>query len=238
MALNFWNSLSKIRMTQTTARIKQHGKHFEIIVDMERALSFKKGGTSAVDFLELDRVFSDSKKGLEASEKDIKEAFGTDNINSIAGKIVKSGEILLTQDFRDEERENKLKRIVDLLSRNAVDPKTGNPHTPERIKGALEQAHITLKNTPIETQIQEIAEKLSKILPLKLAIKKIKIIIPAIHTGKVYGLVNQYKENENWMNNGDLEIVVKIPAGIVMDFYDKLNSVTHGSAVTEEIKEE
>jgi len=29
--------------------------------------------------------------------------------------------------------------------------------------------------------------------------------------------------------------VLNIPAGLIMDFYDKLNDVTHGSALSEEI---
>ena len=224
-------------MTQTTARIKQHGKHFEIIVDLDKALKFKKGESSNVDFLEIDRIFTDSKKGLKAPEKEVMEAFGTEDVNSVAGKIVKSGEILLTQEYREEAKDNKIKQVVDFLSRNAIDPKTGNPHTPQRITSSLEEAHINIKNVPIENQIGEIIEKLSVVLPIKLETKKVKIIIPAIHTGKAYGILNTYKESENWMNNGDLEVVIRIPAGLVMDFYDKLNSVTHGSAMTEEIKE-
>lgn len=225
-------------MTQTTARIKQHGKHFEIIVDLERALKFKKGESSSMDFLELDKIFSDSKKGFVASEDDLKSAFGTDDVNSVAEKVVKNGEILLTQEFRDDEREMKLKRLVDIISRNAVDPKTGNPHTSDRIKSAIEQAHINIKNTPLESQITDIVGELSKILPLKLETKKVKATVPAIHTGKVYGLINQYKESEKWLDNGDLETVLNVPAGMVMDFYDKLNSATQGSVVTEEIKDQ
>ena len=64
-------------MTQTTARIKQAGKHFEIIVDLDRALKFKKGQSTSMDFLESDVIFTDSKKGFRAPEKDLKEAFGT-----------------------------------------------------------------------------------------------------------------------------------------------------------------
>ena len=45
------------------------------------------------------------------------------------------------------------------------------------------------------------------------------------------------KEKENWLNNGDLEVIVSIPAGLTLEFYDKLNSLTHGSALTEEIHE-
>lgn len=225
-------------MTQTTARINQAGKHFEIIVDLDKAINFKKTSTgSAGDFLEIDEIFSDSKKGMKASSADLMSAFGTEDVLSIAEKIVKTGEVLVTQNYRDEEREKKVKQVVDFLVRNSIDPGTGNPHTPERIKIAIEQAHVVIKNTNIESQIKEIVEELSKVIPIRIQTKKIKLIIPAIHTGKAYGLVNQYKEEENWLPNGDLEIYLKVPAGIVLDFYDKVNSATQGSVVSEEIKE-
>src|SRR3989344_3011186 len=102
-------------MTQTTARIKQHGKHFEIIVDLDKALKFKKGLSPTTDFLEADTIFTDSKQGLRAPEKDIKEAFGTADIAAIAVKIVKSGEILLTQEYREEGREKNVKQVVDFI---------------------------------------------------------------------------------------------------------------------------
>ena len=70
-------------MTQTTARIKQNGKHFEIIVDLGKALKFKRGESSNVDFLEIDKIFTDSKKGFAAPEKDITESFGTLDVNSV-----------------------------------------------------------------------------------------------------------------------------------------------------------
>ena len=222
-------------MTQTTARIKKEGKHFEIIVDLDQALKFKKEG-GAIDFLEGDKIFSDSKKGFNASDEDMKKAFGTTDVNTIAEKIVKNGEILLTQGHRDEEREKSLRQVIEFLSKNAVDPQTGNPHTAERIRNALDQAQINIKKAPVESQITEIVEKMSPILPIKLETKRVKIVVPAIHTGKAYNVVNQYKEEERWLDNGDLEIVVNVPAGLIMDFYDKLNSVTHGSALTEEIK--
>lgn len=225
-------------MTNTITRIKKHGKNFEIIVDLNKALKFKKDGSDS-DFLETDSIFTDSKKGFKAPDKDLEEAFGTTDVDDIAQKIVKEGETLLTQEYRDEEKENKIKQVVDFLSSNAVDPKTGNPHTPERIKGALEQAHVNIKNIPVEDQIKEIIEKIAGILPIKLETKKIKITIPSIYTGKVYGVISQYKEKEKWMENGDLEVIVEVPSGThLFSFYDKLNSLTHGSVITEEIKDD
>jgi len=223
-------------MTQTTARIKKAGKPFEILVNMENALKFKKG---EINFIQADTsfIFKDLKKGEKASETEIKEAFGTTDVNKIASEIVKKGEVLVTQEQISAEQDKKFKQAIDFLSANSVDPKTGNPHTAERIKSALEQAHVNIKNVPIENQIKEIIAEISKILPIKLETKTVRITIPAMHTGKVYGIVNQYKKDENWLDDGSLKVVVSVPSGIVMNFYDQLNSVTHGSALTEEIKE-
>jgi len=228
--------IAKNKMTNTIARIKQAGKHFEIMVDLDEALQFKKEGVSSIE-AEGDKIFTDSKKGEVASNSDLKEAFGTEDIKLIVEKIVKNGEVLVTQEHRDEEKEKKFKQVVDFLASNAVDPQTGNPHTAERIRNALEQTHIDIKNIPIENQIKNIIEEISKIIPIKIETKKVKITIPAVHTGKVYGIINPYKQEESWLDDGSLQVIASIPAGMIMNFYDKLNSVTHGSALTEEIKE-
>ena len=222
----------------TVARIKQKGKHFEILVDLQSAMDLRKlNKGSIMEVMQIDRVFTDAKKGMQASSAELEVAFGTDDVHAIGDKIVKQGEIMLTQEFRDEEREKKLKQIVDYLVINSVDPTNGRPHTQERIKNALEQIHLNIGNKPVEDQVKEIYSELQKILPIKIQTKRIKIVIPANHTGKAYGIVSPYKQSEDWLSDGSLEVVVAIPAGAVMEFYDKLNSVTHGSALTEEIKE-
>jgi len=223
-------------MTNTIARIKKAGKHFEIIVDLNEALKFKKGESNFIE-AEGDRIFTDSKKGQVPSEKDLKEAFGTTDINEIVKKIVKGGEVQTTQEHRDAEQEKKFRQIVDFISRNAIDPQSGNPITSERIKNAIEQSKVNIKNTSVENQINDVLAEISKIIPIKIETKHVRIVVPAMHTGKVYGLISQYKENEKWLDNGDLEVKVKVPSGIIIDFYEKLNNVTHGSAITEEIKE-
>ena len=220
----------------TTARIKKAGKNFEIIVDLDEALKFKKGlGTTTG--AESDRIFSSIRKAEVASNVDLKFAFGTLDPQEIIAQIVKNGEILTTQEFRDEEREKKIKQVVDFLVRNSIDPRTGNPHTAERIKNALEQVHVNIKNIPIENQIKDILDEISKIIPITVKMKKIKVTIPAIHTGKIYGVIAPYKQDEEWLANGELQATLNIPSGLIMDFYGKLNSITHGSALTEELKD-
>ena len=63
-------------MTSTIARIKKAGKHFEIMVDMDKALAFKKNtpGVSVGNFLESDDIYTDLKKGNRASDEDMKSS--------------------------------------------------------------------------------------------------------------------------------------------------------------------
>jgi len=225
-------------MTQVLARMRVGGKHFEILVDVDKAVEFKKTGEGDVgEVLENDVIFTDSKQGERASEKDLQDAFGTSDVNEVAGKIIKQGDIQVPAEFREKEREGKVKQVIDFLVRNAVDP-SGRPYTPERIESALKEAGVNIKDKPVETQITEILEKLAPVIPIKVETKKIIVTIPAQYTGQAYGLVQAYKESEEWLGNGDLKITLNIPAGLQMDFYDKLNSITHGSVMSEEVKED
>ncbi len=226
-------------MTDIIARIKIKGKNYETLVDVDKALELKQGKDIPIsEILATDNIFYDSKKGLHVSDSDLQEAFGTSDINKAVEKIVKQGELQIPKEYRDKEREGKKKQIIDFLARHSVDPRTNNPHTAERISAAIDEAGISIDNRPIDQQITKAIEKIKTVLPIKIQTKKLKLRIPSEHTGRVYGLLTEYKESENWLSNGDLECVVNIPLGLQDDFYDKLNSITHGSALSEEIKEE
>src|SRR3989344_4769421 len=173
---------------------------------------------------------------LDAALK-LEKAFGTTDLYEIVERIVKKGEILVTQEFRDEALENRRKQIVDFLVRNAVDARTNRPFTPNIIESAIKQAGVKIENKAVDMQIKNVIESLNKIIPIKIETKKLKIRIPAQHTGKSYGLFQEYKEKEEWLNDGSLEVVISIPVGIQSEFYDRLNSITHGSAITSEVKE-
>lgn len=225
-------------MTQVLARSKIKGKNFEILVDVDKALEFKKSGQGNIsEIVESDVIFTDSKKGLKASGDDLKKAFGTEDFNEVCEKIIKSGDIQVPAEYREKERGEKFKQVVDFLVKNAVNPQSGLPYTPDKIESSLKEAGINIENKPIDVQITGIIEKLNQVIPIKVETKKIQITIPAQYTGQAYGIINPYKESEEWLGNGDLKVIVNIPAGLQMEFYDKLNNITHGAALTEEIKD-
>jgi len=220
--------------SKVTARIKIKGKLYEINVDLDEALKVKEGKGDITSALTTPCIFSDIKKGTKASEKDLKEAFETTDVYEIAKKIIISGEVQKTQEYREAERELKVNKVINLLIKNAVD-QNGRPYTEERMRRLLEEAHCSIDNRPPEQQIHDIVEKLQKIAPIKIEIKRIRLIIPSRFVGQAYGMLKEIKESEEWLPNGDLEAIIKIPAGMQIDFFDKLNSIAHGLIKSEEL---
>ncbi|MBS3080954.1 ribosome assembly factor SBDS [Candidatus Pacearchaeota archaeon] len=224
-------------MTDTVARFRSGKIIFETVVDLENAIKLKHGENVDINDVIRDvAVYTDQKKGMRAGNAELKNVFGTTELQKVVEQIVKKGNIEVIQEFRDEKLEAKRKQVIDFLSRNAIDVRTGRPFTPDIIEKAIKEAKVNVQDKPLERQMPDIIEKLKKIIPLKIETKRIKVRIPSLYTGRVYGLIQEHKEKEEWFSNGDLEVILSIPVGMLMDFYDKLNAVTHGSALTEEMK--
>jgi|SRR3989344_725457 len=224
-------------MSSVEAKLRTNGKIFGILVDSDKAIAFREGRLkNASDALASEDVYSDIKKGMKASESDIVKAFGTKEMSKIAERIIKNGDLQIPSDYKHKQREEKLKQVIEFISRNAVDPKTNKPHSSERIKIAIEQSGINIDNRAVEEQVGGIIEKLKEVLPIKVETKKLKITIPSIYTGRAYVVIKDFKEKEDWLNNGDLICIINLPSGMQMEFYDKLNGITHGATIVEEMK--
>ena len=224
-------------MANVTAKIKLNGKNFEILVDCDKALAFKKGKGIIDDVLITENIFSDLKRGLNVKEKDIEACFKTKDIKKAAEKIVREGEIQTPSEYKSKEREEKIKQIIDFISRSCTDPK-GIPHTPDRIRDAIKEAKVTIEDKRgVEEQISHIIRELQKVLPLKFETKKLRVEVPAIYSGKVYGILTGHIIKEDWLSDGSLSCIISIPSSSQMSFFDKLNGITHGSAITEEVKD-
>jgi len=222
-------------MPNVEARLKVKGKQYEISVDVDEALKVKNGEGNVSAALNSNAVYYDLHKGTAASQDDLQDAFGTTDLHEVAKQIMEKGEIQKPQEYRDAEREARVKQVVDLILRNAVD-QNGNPYTEERIKRAIDEVGFNFDKRPAEQQMVSVVEKLKVVIPIKIDTKKVKLVIPAQFTGQAYGLLKDFKQSEEWLPNGDLQVIMNIPAGMQIDFYEKLNSVTHGAVQSEEME--
>lgn len=222
------------------ARLNAQGQNFEVLVDCVNALALREGKNIGMrDILAAMRIFSDAKKGMEASETAMKQIFGTNDAEEVAKTIIQKGEIQLTQEYRERLREEKRKQIISIIHRNGVDPKTHFPHPPQRIENALAEARFHVDEfRPVQEQVQEALKKLRPVLPIKFEVKEIAIKISPEYAPKCYSTVKTFGTilREEWQSTGYWVAVVEMPGGMESDLYDRLNKICHGNVESKILK--
>jgi len=218
------------------ARLSSHSTTFEILVDPELAMVIKSGQSDDIrGVLALDKVFKDAKKGDKAADEIVQKVFGTTDVLKVAEEILRKGEIQVTTEQRRQMREQRLRQVISLISKRAINPQTGTPHPPARIESAMETARVHVDEfKSAEEQLPSIIKALQPLVPLKFEIRRIAVKIPAAHAGKAQRVVKSFAtvKQEQWLNDGSWAAVVEVPAGIQAEFFDKLNELTSGEAQT------
>jgi len=222
------------------ARLKAHGKTFEVFVDPDGALAFKKGEPIKIEnILAVDDVFSDAKNGDRPAEQDVINAFGTTEVPKIAEKIILEGELQLTTEQRRKIQEDKKRQVITFIAQNSINPQTKAPHPPARIEAAMEEAGVHIDPMKSLDEMVEITMKaLRPLIPIRFEVIKVAIKLPAEYAAKSYGAVAKFGNltKQEWQNDGSWIGVIEIPAGMQDDLYNLLNSHTKGSAETKLLK--
>lgn len=219
------------------ARLDRDGDRFEILVDPNLAHDFreKEDKPEISDIVAVEDVFLDAHKGDRAPTDLLNKVFKTTDIPEIVSMILEKGEIQLTTEQRRKMQEEKRKKIIALLSRNCINPTTKAPHPPGRIEMALEEARFNVdpfKNP--EAQMNDALKALRPVIPIRMEMAQIAVKVGAGHYGKLVGEVRGYGKvlKEEWTKTGEWLCLVEIPAGLQIEFFDMVNSRTHGEAET------
>ncbi|MEM0127604.1 MAG: ribosome assembly factor SBDS [Thermoplasmatales archaeon] len=215
------------------ARYESKGHRFEVLID-EKLVDLVKSGKSVnvTDYLAADVIFKDSSKGDRASEEAIKEVFGTQDFSTVVSEIIKKGQVQLTTEQRRKILEEKKRQIVEIISRESLNPQTGAPHPPQRIEKAMEEAKVRVDPfKSAEEQVNDVLKAIRVLLPIKFEHVKMEIEVPGNEYGKIYSELTRMGQilKEEWKNNGSYNAVIEIPAGIQDQLYDFLNKRTKGN---------
>jgi ribosome maturation protein SDO1 len=180
--------------------------------------------------LEAEEIFKDARKGERQSEDKIKKAFGTTDLAAVVDHILKKGDVPITTEQRNRFAEEKRKQIVETIARNAIDPRTNAPMPALRIENAMKEARVSIDPFKNATeQIDEVVKKINMLVPIKFAVVKMEVTIPADASNRCYGILKQFGlKSEQWLGDGSLQATVEFPAGLQNDFYQKMNNATQG----------
>jgi len=213
-------------------KLNKKGKDFIILVDPDKALQFKQGKIDDIkEVLAAEIIFKNVAKSERASDSDMKSVFKTDDVYEVAETVLKEGRLELTTTQKNAEKEELKKRIIAIIARNAVDPRTGLPHPLPRIESAFEEAKVNVQEGKgAEEQVQDVLSQLSPVLPIKFEKRRVEVVIPANFAGQCFRILKSYGtvlKNE-YQNDGSLKAVVEIPAGLQDEFFGELNKLCHG----------
>ena len=214
------------------AKLTKSGEKFEILVDPEKAIELKGGKELPLEeLIASEEIFEDARKGTRTTNEKINKAFGTNDLNTIARKIILEGEVQITTEQRKQMLEEKTKAIATLISKRGVNPQNNMPHPTDRVLRAMEQAKVRIDiNKRVEEQIESVLENIQKIIPIKFEKIQIAIKIPPEFSGKAGSVVRSLGVllREEWASNGSYIGLLEISAGMQPEVYDRLNNLTHG----------
>src|SRR3989442_1079626 len=205
-----------------------------------RAWAIGAGGDAANEILEaenrdnlmIEEVYSDSGKGTRASEEKLQKNFGTTDAVRVSEEIMKSGELQLTTEQRRQLIDEKRRQKISIISRNAIDPRSGAPHPPLRIEQALEQIRISIDPyKSAEEQAKQVIEDLRPVLPIKMEQMRIAVKVFPEHAARAYNAFKSFGTvtREEWQPDGALVAVLEMPAGMYGSFTDRVSKMTQGT---------
>jgi ribosome maturation protein SDO1 len=214
------------------ARLSRSGEEFEIFVDSEKALGFKKGREYSMEnLLAANGIFKDAKKGDRASSSELEKAFGTTDIFEVAKVIIMEGEVQLTTEQRRKHVEEKKLQIADIISKQGINPQTKLPHPAKRILNAMDEAHVSIDPfKPADEQVKAVLEAIREIVPISFETIEIAVKIPVDHAGRASSTMHSIApvKSEEWKSDA-WYAVIEIPAGRQNEIYEKLNDLTSGN---------
>ena len=220
----------------TLTRLSVAGERFEILVRPDAALNFKLGiQTEISSILVVDTIFTDSSKGLRASEEKLHKAFSTTDTFEIAQIIMRRGELQLTSEQRRKLVEEKRLQIISFISRNCIDPRTGFSHPPLRVEQAMDQIRMVIDPFKSgEEQARVVIDDLRAILPIRFEKIRLAIKIPPEYAAKSIGVVREFGNvsKDEWQSDGSWIAVVEMPAGLRAPFLERVGKVTQGNYQT------
>jgi ribosome maturation protein SDO1 len=226
-----------------TARLETHGERFEVLVDPDAALEMKRGEFEGEleDVIAARDVFENASRGDRPAEEDLEEVFGTTEPLDIIPEIIERGEIQITSEQREEMQERKKRKLINTISRNAINPQMDDaPHPPDRIESALEEAGFTGDPmTPAEEQVDDALEALRPVIPIRFEEMTVAVNLPADYAGSGQAKIREFGEleREEWQADGSWVGVITFPAGMQDEFYSRVNEVTEGSGETRVVKD-
>ena len=242
-------------INQVIARYSYHGEVFELLLDADKLKEYRNGSIqSIIDILISNGIYRDIRLAKKVNNKMLMQeregsakryddnilmqVFGTTDTEAIAKTIIEKGEIQYTTEQRHEMIERKKKKIINIISSQAINPRLNIPYTPKHIENAMEGAKIRIDtNEHAEAQISRIMTVLKQTIPITIDQIEVDFKIPLPFAGRAKSELSKLStlSHETWTST-EWVCRSRFYTGMKSVIYDKLNSITKGQLISHERK--
>jgi len=160
-------------------RLKSHGKRFEIACYKNKVMNWREGiEKDLAEVMQIETIFTNVSHAIVANDKDLQKAFGTTNYEEICRKILKSGDLQVSEKEREVQLESIFRDIVQLVVERCVHPQTGRQLTASSVENAMKSIGFSVQlEQPAKKQSLKAIEALCIELPESFVRAKMRLRI-------------------------------------------------------------
>lgn len=235
---NIKQPMTTIKLTNVaTVRLKRKGKRFELACYKNKVGAWRKGVETDLDeVLQIDSVFTNVSKGVVAKTSDLSKAFGTEDKTEIIKLILQTGSVQVSEKERKADTERIFKDIAVIVHNKCINTETKTPFPVDLVEEALKNAHFSV-STAKSTKSQALtAIKLLQEAGLPISRSKMRLHIIGVDSktlvplkATLADLSGCVLDSEEWGEDADLTLSVRIEPGSYRGLAEDLNRITRGS---------
>lgn len=157
-------------MPEMIVRLKRGKETFEVLTFEGAVTKYRENDLKKLEdvLASGDVIFTDVKKGKQASKEQLSAAFGELDKREMLDMMVKKGEVQVSAGERKDKLDAKRAEIVAHIHKSFVDPARGGPIPVTRIENALTQLKPRIDpDVAADRQVNSMLPKLTQLLPLR-----------------------------------------------------------------------
>lgn len=176
-------------------RIRKNGKRFEVACYKNKVISWRSGVEKDIDeVLQTHTIFSNVGKGSLAKSKELKEAFGTDNEETICREILDKGEFQVSDKEREMQVSGQFRDIASIVMEKTINPETQRPYTMGMIERFIRDVHFSIDpHKSSKQQALELIRDLEKRFPISRARMELRLTVPLTEEDRVNSQISEWK---------------------------------------------
>lgn len=224
---------NQLRLTNVSViRLKHGGKRFEVACYKNKILDYRNKTTTDLDqVLQSWNVFTNVSKGEVASKTDLRDCFGTDNVETIIKTILERGEIQLGAKERTHLLETLKKEIALIVSEKCIDSVSGASFTPSMIEKAMNDLHVSIRiDVSAKQQALDVLKQLeqNKTLNITRIQMKIKVLYPNTYSKDVGDMLRNTSTIVSEKTGDVVEMECLIDPGEFRGLKKEISTITDG----------